>query len=157
MCQNFFLKMCYLKLADKILSSVADLHSKISDVPPRSKFFQFHAVFGKIWQNRMLAPLPQGLAPPPRVNPGSATGAGLDCLQKKKIFFLNMLPEIVDMEAVFPCLLALLLCSSPLYVSNSILNSFPFFLFFLDRFLTRKGNFILTLNNSLKCSWYFCS
>ena len=25
--------------------------------PPRgSKFFQFHAVFGKIWQNRMLAP-----------------------------------------------------------------------------------------------------
>ena len=33
---------------------------------PRSKFFQFHAVFGKIWQNRMLAP-------PPRGNPGSAT------------------------------------------------------------------------------------
>ena len=24
--------------------------------PHRSKFFQFHAVFGKIWQNRMLAP-----------------------------------------------------------------------------------------------------
>ena len=30
------------------------------------KFFQFHAVFGKIWQIRMLAP-------PPRGNPGSAT------------------------------------------------------------------------------------
>ena len=23
---------------------------------PGSKFFQFHAVFGKIWQNRILAP-----------------------------------------------------------------------------------------------------
>ena len=30
------------------------------------KFIQFHAVFGKIWQNRMLAP-------PPRGNSGSAT------------------------------------------------------------------------------------
>ena len=49
---------------------MADLHSKILDVrppPPGSKFFQFHAVFGKIWQNRKLAP-------PPRGNPGSATG-----------------------------------------------------------------------------------
>ena len=38
--------------------AVADLHSKILDVRPPwgSKFFQFHAVFGKIWQNRMLAP-----------------------------------------------------------------------------------------------------
>ena len=27
------------------------------DAPPGdSKFFQFHAVFGKIWQNRILAP-----------------------------------------------------------------------------------------------------
>ena len=32
--------------------------------PPGSKFFQFHAVFGKNWQNRMLAT-------PPRGNPGS--------------------------------------------------------------------------------------
>ena len=42
------------------LYTVADLHSKILDArtppPRRSKFFQFHAVFGKIWQNRMLAP-----------------------------------------------------------------------------------------------------
>ena len=32
-----------------------------------SKFFRFHAVFGKIWQNRMLAPPPPPgeLAPPP--------------------------------------------------------------------------------------------
>ena len=41
--------------------------------PLGSKFFQFHADFGKIWQNRMLAP-PGELAPPPRGNPGSATG-----------------------------------------------------------------------------------
>ena len=43
---------------------MADLHSKILDVrpPPRgSKFFQFHAVLGEIWQNRMLVPPP----PPP--------------------------------------------------------------------------------------------
>ena len=34
------------------------------DAPPRGpKFFQFHAVFGKIWQNRMLAPPPGELAP----------------------------------------------------------------------------------------------
>ena len=39
--------------------------------PPGSKFFQFHAVFGQIWQNCMLAP-PGGLVPPPRGNPGSA-------------------------------------------------------------------------------------
>ena len=37
---------------------MADLHSKILDARPPwgSKFFQFHAVFGKIWQNCMLAP-----------------------------------------------------------------------------------------------------
>ena len=30
-------------------------------LPPRGpKFFQFHAVFGKIWQNHMLAPPPRG-------------------------------------------------------------------------------------------------
>ena len=44
--------MCYLKLADKILSSVADLHGKISDVPPRGpnsfNFMQFLGKFGKI-------------------------------------------------------------------------------------------------------------
>ena len=41
--------------------------------PPGSKFFEFHAVSGKIWQNRMLAPPPGQLAPLPRGNPGSAT------------------------------------------------------------------------------------
>ena len=40
--------------------------------PWGSKFFQFHAVFGKIWQNCMLGP-PGELAPPPPGNPGSGT------------------------------------------------------------------------------------
>ena len=31
--------------------------------PPGPKFFQFHAVFGKIWQNRMLMP-PRGVGIP---------------------------------------------------------------------------------------------
>ena len=29
--------------------------------PGGPKFFQFHAVLGKIWQNRMLAPPPRGV------------------------------------------------------------------------------------------------
>ena len=63
------------------LSAVAGLHSKISDPPPGGPiFFQFHAVLGKIWQNRILAPSPGRLAPLreplgclPWGNPGSAT------------------------------------------------------------------------------------
>ena len=31
---------------------------------PGSKFFQFHTVFGKIWQNRMLAPPSWGVGAP---------------------------------------------------------------------------------------------
>ena len=47
--------------------------SKSLAPPPQgSKFFQFHAFFGKILQHRMLAP-PGELAPPPRGNSGSAT------------------------------------------------------------------------------------
>ena len=46
---------------------------------PGSKFLQFHPVFRKIWQNRMLAPPPEGLAPPPRGNAGSATDARQTC------------------------------------------------------------------------------
>ena len=36
--------------------TVADLRGVRGTPSPRPKFFQFHAVFGKIWQNRMLAP-----------------------------------------------------------------------------------------------------
>ena len=60
--------------------SVADLRgAQGTRAPPwGSKFFQFHAVFGKIRQIRMLAPPPPGeLAPPPRGNPGSATESDL--------------------------------------------------------------------------------
>ena len=46
-------------------TAVADLRSKILDAPTRSKFFQFNAVFWKIWQNHMFAP-PGVLAPLPR-------------------------------------------------------------------------------------------
>ena len=49
--------------------AVADL----GGAPYGQKFSQFHAVFRKIWQNHMLAPL-GGLAPPPMGNPGSAPG-----------------------------------------------------------------------------------
>ena len=53
--------------------AVADLRRCEGRASPRgSKFFQFHAVFGNIWQNLMLAP-PGELVPPPRGNPGSAT------------------------------------------------------------------------------------
>ena len=41
--------------------SVADLRGGARDARPPPggpKFFQFHVVFGKIWQNRMLTPPP---------------------------------------------------------------------------------------------------
>ena len=53
--------------------SLADLGGgREGRTPPpwASKFFRFHAVFGKIW--RVHAP-PGGFTPPPRENPGSAT------------------------------------------------------------------------------------
>ena len=41
--------------------AVADLRgARGMRAPSGSKFFQFHAVFGKIWQNLMLAPPPPG-------------------------------------------------------------------------------------------------
>ena len=55
-----FLTDCMqMKMKNWTRRAVADLHSKILDAcPPRgSKFFEIHAVFGKIWQNHMLAPL----------------------------------------------------------------------------------------------------
>ena len=45
--------------------AVADLGGREGAPPPWApKFFQFHAVFRKIWQNHMLA-TPWGFAPPP--------------------------------------------------------------------------------------------
>ena len=41
--------------------------------PLGSKFFQIHALFGKIWQSRMLAPPLGELTPAPRGNPGPST------------------------------------------------------------------------------------
>ena len=74
---------------DIIQSVVADLHSKILDARPPwgSKFFQFHAVFGKIWQNRMLVP-PGELAPPPQGNPGSATGVVTALVELRELVFV---------------------------------------------------------------------
>ena len=37
---------------------------------------QFHTVFRKIWQNRMLVPLPRRVGTSPTENPGSAHGLG---------------------------------------------------------------------------------
>ena len=58
--------------------SLADLRGRTSltlPPPPKaSKFFQFHAVLGKICRNRVFTPSPRGVAPPPRGNSGSATG-----------------------------------------------------------------------------------
>ena len=58
---------------DMQMISLADLGGAWgTHAPPwASKFFRFHAVFGKIW--RVHAP-PGGFTPPPRENPGSATG-----------------------------------------------------------------------------------
>ena len=55
---------------------VADLGGREGRAPPpwEPKFFRFHAVFRKFWQNRMLAP-PLGSWRPPRGNPGSAAAS----------------------------------------------------------------------------------
>ena len=52
--------------------------------PHGPKFSQFHAVFRKIWQNRVLAPPRGGLALPPMGNPGSAPAkCDLDLCRQK--------------------------------------------------------------------------
>ena len=64
--------MKYQAILLKSFLSVTDLRGARGTPPRMSKFFQFHAVFRKIWQNRMLAP-PGELVPPPWGNLGSAT------------------------------------------------------------------------------------
>ena len=56
-----------------LVSGIGGSRGGVRDARPpwASKFFRFHAVFGKIW--RVHAP-PGGFTPPPRENPGSATG-----------------------------------------------------------------------------------
>ena len=54
--------------------------------PYGPKFSHFHAVFGKIWQNSMLAPPPQRLAPPATGNPGSAPA---DCKELLDVMDLS--------------------------------------------------------------------
>ena len=40
------------------LFPIADLHRQMLDTPSESKYFQFHAVFMEIWQNRMSVSSP---------------------------------------------------------------------------------------------------
>ena len=55
-------------------NSIGGSKRGVSDTcaPGGSKFFQFHAVLGKFWQNCMLVP-PVGLAALPWGNSGSTT------------------------------------------------------------------------------------
>ena len=59
-----------------LTSAVADLHRKILDAPPGVQILSISCSF---WENLAKiicwrAPPPEELAPPPRGNPGSATG-----------------------------------------------------------------------------------
>ena len=63
----------------------------VADVPPnspRSKLFQFQAVFGEIWRNHMLPP-PRWLSSPPWRNPGSATGGTSQINSKVRASYYN--------------------------------------------------------------------
>ena len=69
--------------------------------PWGSKFFQFHAVFGKIWQNRMLVP-PGELAPPPQGNPGSTTGVVTALVELRELVFVfGKAPIHFQLDTVF--------------------------------------------------------
>ena len=57
----------HIQSSDRSKGGARDVH-----LPWGSRFLQFHAVFGKIWQNCMLVP-PGELVAPPWGNPGSAT------------------------------------------------------------------------------------
>ena len=55
---------------------------------PPIQILSICAVFGKIWQNHMLAPPPGWLAPPPLGNPGSATESLFESrIMNSHIFF----------------------------------------------------------------------
>ena len=65
-------KVMFSSHSEKLTLAVADLRG-CEGRPPGPKFFQFRAVFGKIWQNRMLAPTVESWYPHLGGNPGSAT------------------------------------------------------------------------------------
>ena len=85
---------------------MVDLRGRVSLAPPGSKFFQFHAVFGKFWQNRMLSP-PGGLAPSPWGNPGSATvirhihpdGTPYTSSYREDLEKVSQLPDLIGTNA----------------------------------------------------------
>ena len=63
--------------------------------PPGSKFFQFHAFFGKIWKNHMLAPSPESWRPllgeildPPLIKLRLGLGLGLGLGELNQILAL---------------------------------------------------------------------
>ena len=65
--------------------SFSDLGGGPQGPPPYGpKCSQFHAVFQKIWQFRMLAS-PGRLAPPPMGNPGSAPAEAVTIQTKDRI------------------------------------------------------------------------
>ena len=74
----------------------------------RSKLFQFHAVFGKIWQNRMMV-APGELAPPPRGNRASATatfGGFGGCRASTSQWRIQDFPEVgANLKGVGACYL----------------------------------------------------
>ena len=64
-----FTSVCYILAFMRMsVAMVKTLNSGGPKGPHAPKFSQFHAVFMKIWQNRMLAPPPSG-------NPGFAPDA----------------------------------------------------------------------------------
>ena len=71
--QNFPLKKFNWTNEAANMLGVADLGG--APPPHGPKFSQFHAVFWKILQNRILAPPPEGRRPLPTGNPGSAPGS----------------------------------------------------------------------------------
>ena len=61
------------------INTVADLRGREGRTPPpASKFFQFHAVFGRIWQNCVFTSPLGGFTPPSGGNLGSVTAIVLN-------------------------------------------------------------------------------
>ena len=119
------LGVCLMCTSREYISSVGAFEFKMlwhigvrereARVPPwASKFFRFHAVFRKIWQNRMLAP-PGELVPPPQGNPRSPTvtysevdpafhtGRGANLQGDAKIGFCQFSPKLHEIKKILVC------------------------------------------------------